>query len=183
MRTAETDILIVPGLGGSGPGHWQTRWEGRLSTAHRLEGVDFDHPTPEAYRAALRGAVAAASKSMVLVAHSLGVLAVVHAAPDLAGTVRGAYLVAPPDAERPDMPPGVPAFAPIPSDPLPFPSVLAASADDPWCTPDRAADFAAAWGSAFVEAGTAGHINVESGHGPWPEGLMSFAGFLSKLPG
>jgi predicted alpha/beta hydrolase family esterase len=38
-----------------------------------------------------------------------------------------------------------------------------------------------AWGSHCLDAGEAGHINSESGHGPWPEGLMSLAGFLKKL--
>jgi len=44
--------------------------------------------------------------------------------------------------------------------------VLVASSDDPYCTMQRASDFAEAWGSEFVSAGEAGHINVESGHGP-----------------
>ena len=72
-------------------------------------------------------------------------------------------------------------FEPVPLVPLPFPSVLVASRNDPFCTPQRAADLAEAWGSEFVDAGDAGHIDVASGHGPWPEGLMRFAGFLSKL--
>jgi uncharacterized protein len=42
MRTADCDILVIPGLGGSGPEHWQTRWEGRLSTARRVEQDDWD---------------------------------------------------------------------------------------------------------------------------------------------
>ncbi|MGO4837655.1 alpha/beta hydrolase, partial [Rhizobiaceae sp. 2RAB30] len=27
----------------------------------------------------------------------------------------------------------------------------------------------------------AGHINSEAGYGPWPEGSMTFAQFLSRL--
>jgi uncharacterized protein len=75
-----------------------------------------------------------------------------------------------------------PAFAFLPRDPLPFPSLLVASSDDPYCTMEEAVDLASAWGSQLVEAGAAGHINAASGHGPWPEGMMRFAGFLSKLP-
>jgi hypothetical protein len=56
-----------------------------------------------------------------------------------------------------------------------------ASSNDPHATLEHSADLAAAWGSKFVEAGAAGHINADSGHGPWPEGMMSFAGFLSRL--
>jgi hypothetical protein len=74
-----------------------------------------------------------------------------------------------------------PAFAPLPRDPLPFPSLLVASRSDPYCTFERAEDFAYAWGSALLDAGDAGHVNIASGYGPWPEGLMRFAGFLRRL--
>jgi uncharacterized protein len=47
---------------------------------------------------------------------------------------------------------------------------------------EDSASLALAWGSLLVEAGEAGHIDHTSGHGPWPEGMMRFAGFLSKLP-
>jgi hypothetical protein len=30
----------------------------------------------------------------------------------------------------------------------------------------------------LIDAGESGHINAESGHGPWPEGIMVFAHFL-----
>jgi hypothetical protein len=33
---------------------------------------------------------------------------------------------------------------------------------------DNARDWARRWGFVFHDAGDAGHINVESGHGPWP---------------
>jgi uncharacterized protein len=33
----------------------------------------------------------------------------------------------------------------------------------------------------LADAGLSGHINSESGHGPWPEGLMRFATFLKPL--
>jgi predicted alpha/beta hydrolase family esterase len=33
----------------------------------------------------------------------------------------------------------------------------------------------------FIDAGAAGHINVDSGHGPWPEGSLAFANFMAKL--
>ncbi len=35
--------------------------------------------------------------------------------------------------------------------------------------------------SIFADAGEAGHINAESGHGPWPEGSMTFAHFMTRL--
>ena len=42
---------------------------------------------------------------------------------------------------------------------------------------DRAAVFANAWGSELADIGAAGHINVASGYGPWPDGLR----FVSRL--
>lgn len=183
MRTADCSILIVPGLGNSGPDHWQTRWEQKLSTARRVEQDGWDRPDGEAWIARIREAVEASRRPVVIIAHSLGVPAVVQAAPRLPpAKVRGAFLVAPADVERPDLVPGLDLpFAPIPRDPLPFPAVLVASRTDPYCAYDRAEDLSYAWGAAFVDAGEAGHLNTESGHGPWPEGLMRFAGFLRPL--
>jgi predicted alpha/beta hydrolase family esterase len=124
-----------------------------------------------------------ASRPVVLIAHSLGVIAAVQAVARFRpGAVAGAMLVSPPDVEREDVQGLVgPSFAPVPTDPLPFPSVLVASRTDPYCSYERAEDFGYGWGSAIVDAGEAGHLNVDSGHGPWPEGLMRFAGFLRSL--
>lgn len=181
MRISDADILILPGFGNSEPGHWQSRWQAKLSTARRVE-QDWEVANRAAWVGNIVGAVEASTRPAVIIAHSLGVFATVHAAPRIADRVVGAYLVGPSDWERPGLLPGVEHdFAPVPLDPLPFPSVLVASRDDPFCDIQRAADFAEAWGSEFVDAGEAGHINAESGHGPWPEGLMRLAGFLTKL--
>ena len=183
MRSADADILLVPGITNSGPDHWQSRWEARLSTARRVEQVDWEHPRCADWVATIAAAVAEATRPVVLVAHSLGVVAVAHAAPRLKpGTVRGAFLVGLPDIEDADVLPDLDAgFLPIPRAPLPFPSVLVASRTDPHAAYDRAADFARAWGAELSDAGESGHLNSESGHGPWPEGLMRFAGFLKDL--
>src|SRR5215207_3358788 len=170
MRVSDADILIIPGLGGSGPDHWQSRWQARLSTARRIEQDDWESASRSRWVERIVGESQASTRPTILVAHSLGVIAVAHAAPALAGVV-AAFLVAPSDWERPGLIPGVRHdFAPIPRDPLPFPTVLVASSNDPFCEIGRASDL-----------GEACHINAESGHGPWPEGLMRFAGFLSKL--
>ncbi|TGD98717.1 RBBP9/YdeN family alpha/beta hydrolase [Methylobacterium nonmethylotrophicum] len=182
MKSADCDILVVPGYTNSGPDHWQSRWQERLSTARRVTQGDWDHPEPEAWRDAVIAAVQAAQRPAVLVAHSLGVISCVQAAPYLpAGAVAGAFLVALPDIERPDTPAPLRTFAPIPRDPLPFRAVLVTSRTDPYTAYDRAGEFAAAWGAELVDAGESGHLNAESGHGPWPEGLMRFAGFLRTL--
>jgi uncharacterized protein len=183
MRTADADILIVPGYTNSGEDHWQSRWEAKLPTAHRVALGDFHKPEKTRWVDNLATAVASCTRPVILVAHSLGVVTVAHAAPLFpAGVVRGAFLVGLPDVEQREPVPNLdPGFLPIPREPLPFPSVLVASRNDPHGAYERAEDFGYAWGSALSDAGEAGHINSESGHGPWPEGLMRFAGFLKTL--
>ena len=183
MKIAEADILILPGLGNSGPGHWQLRWAERIKTAAVVEQADWLEPDRDDWVDTIEQAVRLTERPVVLVAHSLAVIAVAHVAPRLAyANVRGAFLVAPPDLElSPVAPEEARPFAPIPRDPLPFPSMLVASANDPLCTVDRAVEFATCWGSDFHQAGDAGHINAESGHGPWPEGLLMFTRLMQRL--
>src|SRR5690606_36049448 len=113
MRTSEVDILLVPGWTGSGPDHWQSRWERSLSTARRIQQDDWDRPKKDAWVARIVETVQLASRPVVLVAHSYGVSAIVHAAPALVGLgVVGAYLVAPADLDGKDPLPAGHGFAP-----------------------------------------------------------------------
>ena len=183
MRLSDVDILIVPGLTNAGPEHWLTRWQARLKTARRVEQADWDQPNVKLWADTLLEAITAATKPVVLVAHSCGVATVVHAATKLHDTrVIGAFLVAPVSEAVTAAIPGIdPAFSPFPRDPLPFPSLVVASRNDPQCPYDDAGDLALSWGSTLVDAGDAGHINTASGHGPWPEGAMRFGWFLKQL--
>jgi len=182
MKTADTDLVIVPGLGGPHPDHWQSRWGARLSTARHVEQEDWHAPHPDAWSGRIAAAVAEATRPVVILAHGLGAVATVRAAPSFAdGVVRGAFLVAPIDAERPDLDRHVRAFSPLPRGKLAFPALLVASRNDPFCAYDRAEDFARSWGAELVDAGEAGRLDGESGHGPWPEGLMRLAGFMKTL--
>ena len=181
LRISDFDILIIPGLGGSGPDHWQSRWEAKLSTARRVEQHNWDSPRLEDWTGRIIAAVEGARRPVLLLAHSLGVTAVVHAAPNRpAGVVRGAFLVAPP-ADSVLVEAAGPGFTPLPRAPLPFPSVLVASRNDPFAPYEESEEISYAWGSRLLDAGEAGHLNMDSGHGPWPEGLMSLAGFLKQL--
>ena len=182
MKLAECDILILPGLGGSGPGHGQVRWAERMSNAAIVEQADWNEPDLDDWVQTIDQACRLTTRPVVLIAHSLSVMAVAHAAPRLPGNVRGAFLVVPPDLElSPDVPEEAMPFAPIPRDPLPFPSLLVVSNNDELVTRERAADMAAAWGSELHFAGDAGHINVASGHGPWPEGLLMFTRLMQRI--
>jgi uncharacterized protein len=183
MRTFDVDILLIPGWTNSGPDHWQTRWQSRLKTSRRVNQDDWDRVSKASWTERVITAVATAEKPVVLVAHSCGVPTVVHASPFFPhDKVIGGFLVAPgaesTTAAIPDMDPD---FTPYPRDPLPFPSLLVASRNDPYCPYDDAGDMALAWGSTLVDAGDVGHLNTESGHGPWPEGAMRFGWFLKQL--
>jgi uncharacterized protein len=187
MKSADTDILVIPGYEGAGPVHWQSRMVGKLSTARIVDQPDWLHSSQSIALAQIVKAVDEATRPIVFVAHSLGNILVAQAVPDLMAKglidrVRGAYFVAAPVARAvAELGKVDPAFGNIPRDPLPFPSVLVASSNDPFASLEDSADLALAWGSKLIEAGEQGHINTASGHGPWPEGMMSFAGFLSRL--
>ncbi len=189
MRIADIDILIVPGWTNAGPDHWQSRWQRNMKTARRIVQADWDRPRISAWVERIVAEVAAQTRPAVLVAHSCGVTAVAKAAPRLTGSrAVGAFLVAPADLEMaaatdPDMAwmAAEGGFAPLPTERLPFPTRLIASSTDPYCTVERALEIGAAWGSDVSVIANAGHINTESGHGPWPEGLLTFGGFLKSL--
>ncbi len=181
MRTADLDLLFVAGLGGSGPDHWQTRWRSRLPNARLVEQADWERPRLDDWVGALIEACANARRPIVILAHSLGVTTLAHAAAQLPqGAVNAAFLVAPP-ADEALIAVGLGAFAPTPAAPLPFPSLLVASREDPYGPYSFAETKAAQGGARLVAAGEAGHVNADSGHGPWPEGLMQFAGLIRAL--
>ena len=182
MKIAEADILILPGMGNSGDGHWQRRWGGRFTTGRFVEQDDWERPRLPDWIATIEREIMMSTWPVVLIAHSLAVSAAVHAAQRLRDTkVRGAFLVSPPDHESDEIPSGVSGFGNVPRDPLPFPSMLVVSTTDPLCSVERAVDMATAWGSELHLAHNAGHINVESGHGPWPEGLLMFTRLMQRL--
>lgn len=190
MKTADCTILMVPGRYETGEEHWQTRWQNRLSTARRVGGNSGQGSGCVGVKQIVE-AVRRDDRPVILVAHSFGVVAAVFAAHELAkgeagkrgqSALRGLFLVAPAGSrsvlESDDVDH---ALAHPPLARLPVPSVLIASRTDPHCPFLEAEEWAHAWGASFVDAGDSGHINVASGHGPWPEGLMRFAGFLQTL--
>jgi uncharacterized protein len=193
MKTADVDILIVPGWQDSGPDHWQSRWERSLKTARRVIQDDWDNPCVDAWGDRIAKFVSGATQPVVLVAHSLGVPAVVYAGEKLKGRgVIGAFLVAPADIEFahfwPDTggerwPPkrGPGGFSNMPDVKLAFPSHLVVANNDLYCSYARAVMLASQWGASITDAGETGHINIASGHGPWPEGLLAFGQFLRTL--
>ncbi|HEY9514705.1 MAG TPA: alpha/beta hydrolase [Gemmatimonadaceae bacterium] len=171
---ATIPVLILPGLGNSGPDHWQSHWELRDSSIDRVLQDEWDAPSCSSWVARLDEALAARSDEVVLAAHSSACALVVHwaamAPEEHLARVRGALLVAPSDPEGANYPEGPVGFGPMPSLALPFASIVVASSDDRYVTLPRAREYAAAWGSRLVVLENAGHINAASGFGGWPEG-------------
>jgi predicted alpha/beta hydrolase family esterase len=172
-------VLILPGYDDSGPQHWQSLWEKADPSFRRVQQRSWTEPVCDEWVAALDAALAACAAPPVLVAHSLGCLAVAHHAVRHARPVHGALLVAPPDVDDPSFPPVIQGFRPIPRAKLPFPSIVVASSDDWYMPVDGARALAAAWGSRFVVLENAGHINADAGFGPWPEGERLLAELMA----
>ncbi|WP_157267486.1 RBBP9/YdeN family alpha/beta hydrolase [Azohydromonas aeria] len=168
----DLQVLILPGWQGSGPEHWQSRWEQRPGFT-RVQQGDWLWPRRGDWMAQLEEAVLARRGPLLLAAHSLGCQLVAAWAAHSRNTARvgGALLVAPPDPEREDMPPNLYNWRPIVRQRLPFAATAVISSDDPYCTPARAAAMAADWGARCVDIGPLGHINADSGLGDWAQGL------------
>jgi predicted alpha/beta hydrolase family esterase len=176
------DVLILSGLWNSGAEHWQTHWQRKYPKWTKAHHRDWNSPERDEWVAELDAAIACCEGRPILVAHSLGCMLVAQwAQSDSRLKVAGAFLVAPADAEAPSYPADPNGFAPVPLVPLPFPSLVVASSDDPYVTSARARAFAQAWGSELVEIGPGGHINGDSGHGPWPEGEALLEEFCREL--
>src|SRR5580704_15973343 len=175
MRASDLDLIFVPETGRVSPEHWISRWSAKLSTA-RL--VDAGEPQETRRRLV---AAAGGSRPSLLIGYSTGAIAVAFAAPNLAGAdVRGAFLVAPPSEDALSKLDGGVWSAP-PHAPLPWPSMLLASRTDPYASLRQSRALAEDWGAEFVDAGEAGRIDADSGHGPWPDGLLKLGAFLKKL--
>ncbi len=84
--------------------------------------------------------------------------------------MQGALLVAPSDVEHPSYPAGASGFAPMPLQPLGFPSIVVASSNDERVSLQRAEQFANAWGSRLVVPGAYGHLGSIAQLGDWPYG-------------
>lgn len=117
----------------------------------------------------------------ILVAHSLGCILTAAWAAISHNThrVRAALLVAPGDPERDELRGVLHSWSPVELQRLPFESTLLASQNDPYCSFERAQQFAHAWGAQCINFGNAGHINAESGLGDWLEGHALIAPWIT----
>ena len=167
------DVWLLPGWQNSDAGHWQSLWQQQFGY-QGLEQHNWQHPLRGDWSIRLQETVLDAPGPVTLVAHSLGCILVEWwaAHSQVAKTkVRGALLVAPVDTELESLRGALPSWSPVLLHKLPFPSILVGSENDPNCSLARAQAMADGWGSRFVNAGAAGHINTASGLGLWDDGL------------
>jgi predicted alpha/beta hydrolase family esterase len=162
-------FLILHGLEGSGPEHWQTWVAARLSN----RGARVAYPAlPEAEAPRLEAWIDALATELdalplaetTVLCHSLGSLLWLHHEGE---PVARALLVAPPQPDE-EVPPAV-GFRPLPE---PHSAAretrFVCSTDDPWCPPERSQALADAVGAPVDWLVNAGHVNTEAGFGPWP---------------
>jgi 2-haloalkanoic acid dehalogenase type II len=166
-----TPVLIIPGIGNSGPDHWQSLWEAADPSMVRIRAENWDRPVCASWVKAIDAQARSAGESLIVVAHSLGCLAFAHWAAQHRQKIGGALLVAVPNPSGPNFPQQAEGFAPLPLVKLPYKSILVCSQDDPYGGPEYAKLCADAWGSTVVDVGRAGHINAASDLGRWPAGF------------
>ena len=172
-------VLVVPGLRDHVAQHWQTLLAARLQDERQpvrsVTPMGRDDLSCAARVEAIEREARAIAGPLVIVAHSGGCIMVAHWARSTRRAVQAALLATPPDFETP-MPEGYPSlealsaggWLPVPRERLPFPSIVAASRNDPLGRFERVADYARAWGSRLVDLGQVGHLNPASGYGHWP---------------
>ncbi|BCS49299.1 alpha/beta hydrolase [Aeromonas jandaei] len=158
-------ILLVPGLHNSGPDHWQSRWHEHFPYWQRMTGLPWEKPDLTVWSAKLASKLRSRRSRVHLVAHSFGALTAIAAARLQPEKVASLFLVAPADPAR---------FGIVDErleGPLQVSAQLVASRNDPWMSFERAEYWSRQWQVPLFDAGNAGHINAQSGHGDWHQGL------------
>ncbi len=179
-------IFFIPGYHGSGPDHWQSWLQSRLADSSTLRDVDWESPDITAWTDQAHRQIAAVGKPVLIVAHSFGCLVAATVAAEKPLSIAGIVFVAPADARRFAASGGlrntrfdgtsgqITSVADILPQALPYSvkSALIGSENDPWLKFSDALAIKQRWRSHFVDLGEVGHINTESGFGPWPSLLL-----------
>lgn len=157
-------LLIIPGLRDSGPSHWQSWLQQQYRDARRVVQRDFSQPDLQRWADRIQATLELAPPGpWIAVAHSFGSLALArHLAEHPDSPIQQALFVAPAEPDKFGL------AELLPRGRLPIPSTLIASQNDPWMTAASAQRWAQRWGSSFTNLGPVGHINSESGFGPFP---------------
>jgi uncharacterized protein len=173
-------VLLVPGIGNSGPTHWQTLWQAKHPDVGRVMQRDWDHPVCDEWIEVLDQAVVQVAEPPILIAHSLGCLAVAHWAARSDRSCHAVLLVAVPDPDGPAFPRDATGFALVSPALRRYRVTVVSSSDDPYATTLYAEERVAAWGAEHVHLGRRGHINAASGLGDWPDGWAIVNGWRNE---
>jgi uncharacterized protein len=171
---AAPEHLILHGLEGSGPDHWQSWLARRLDAVAYPDLPDAARPRRDRWLAALRAELDRAEQPVVI-CHSLAcVLWLHHAAtrPPDGPRARRVLLVAPHCACA-DVP-AIADFFPVPRDARAVAAAasgetrLVCSDDDPYCPEGAARAYAERLACPVDLIAGGGHLNADAGYGAWP---------------
>ncbi|HZB47684.1 MAG TPA: alpha/beta hydrolase [Mycobacteriales bacterium] len=178
-RTPSTTqpVVILHGWLGSGPEHWQTWLAGRLAAGHEVrypQLPDADHPRLVPWLTALDETLSGLPDGGYdLVCHSLAVPLWLHrAAAGLAGPAPArVLLVAPPSPRSPVR--ELTEFLPPPLDAEAVRraaggTILVCADDDPFCPEGARAAYGLPLKLPTTVVPGGGHLNSDTGYGPWP---------------
>jgi uncharacterized protein len=170
-------FLILHGLGGSGPEHWQRWLAARLrETGDSVRMPDLpepDRPDPHAWREALMAELAQleADGERIVICHSLSCIVWLNASAAIERPVDRVALVAPPSpaAGLPELTPFFPVTATSEGVARAASHTrLVCSEDDPYCPEGAAGLYGAPLALRTDLHPGRGHLNSDSGLGPWP---------------
>ncbi|WP_298772358.1 alpha/beta hydrolase [uncultured Shewanella sp.] len=178
------NIIFVPGYLNSLAGHWQRFWFEEFVGSYWVEQEDWAYPDCNKWVSTLNKLVDSVSGPTMFITHSLGGSTVAHWCqryPEKAAMIKGAFMVAVPDVQRDDFPKVITGYSTPPLTPLPFPCVMCASSNDPYCRIEQAHFFAKHWQAELIPVGALGHINTDVNIGDWPEGKALFDVFNNMI--
>lgn len=168
--------VIVPGVGGSDDQHWQSWLEKSLPLSSRVVQEDWNSPILNQWVDKLYHHLNSIKQPIQVVAHSFGCLTAIAALnqyPILRHKLDSLILVAPANPARFSEV----GFATLTDNyvdlfkqfTLNIPTLMVVSENDPWLAYQDAVRYAKHWNIPFINQGMAGHINVASGFGAWPQ--------------
>jgi len=173
--------IFIPGYGNSVNGHWQEIWYKQSKNSYWVQQQDWDHPRCDNWVKTLNQLVQSIDGPILFITHSLGGSTLNEWAKKYTANVLGAFIVAVPDVQNSYLPKEITGYQDLPLTPLPFPSLMLSSSNDPYSSIERAHFFAQHWGSEFINVGNLGHINTASNIDDWPEGKKQLMQFIDCL--
>ena len=161
-------FLILHGLAGSGPGHWQQWIAGRLRAAGRdVRFPDLPDALAPRRNAWLDVLARERTGGEIVLCHSLACILWLHHRAQGGEDAERVLLVAPPGPGA-----GLPEivdFFPVPLDGgLVTNAELVAADDDPYCPGGAARVYGEPLAVPSVVVPGGGHLNADAGFGPWP---------------